>query len=102
MYCLCSENKGAVICAFVFAFAKSWFSHEVAEILVMFLFIGFQLEMVAMENPSDLKKQLFVEFDGEQGLDEGGLTKEFFQLVIEEIFNVDFGRLDLASLWEKK
>lgn len=49
------------------------------------------LEMVAMENPSDLKKQLFVEFDGEQGIDEGGLTKEFFQLVIEEIFNVDFG-----------
>ena len=77
-------------------------SHDAAEILVMFLVIGFQLEMVAMENPSDLKKQLFVEFDGEQGLDEGGLTKEFFQLVIEEIFNVDFGRLDLASLWGKK
>ena len=27
------------------------------------------LEMVAMENPGDLKKQLYVEFDGEQGLD---------------------------------
>ena len=25
------------------------------------------LEMVAMENPADLKKQLYVEFDGEQG-----------------------------------
>ena len=58
--------------------------------------LSHQLEMVAMENPSDLKKQLFVEFDGEQGLDEGGLTKEFFQLVIEEIFNVDFGRLNLT------
>lgn len=44
-----------------------------------------------MDNPQDLKKQLFVEFDGEQGLDEGGVSKEFFQLVIEEIFNVDFG-----------
>lgn len=49
------------------------------------------LEMVAMENPSDLRKQLFVEFDGEQGLDEGGISKEFFQLIVEEIFNVDFG-----------
>ena len=27
------------------------------------------LEMVAMENPGDLKKQLYVEFDGEQGKD---------------------------------
>ncbi|KAL5012275.1 hypothetical protein ScPMuIL_010826 [Solemya velum] len=49
------------------------------------------LEMVAMENPPDLKKQLFVEFDGEQGLDEGGVSKEFFQLVVDEIFNPDFG-----------
>lgn len=48
--------------------------------------------MVAMENPSDLRKQLFVEFDGEQGVDEGGVSKEFFQLIIEEIFNVDFGK----------
>lgn len=49
------------------------------------------LEMTAMDNPQDLKKQLFIEFDGEQGLDEGGVSKEFFQLVIEEIFNPDFG-----------
>ena len=47
--------------------------------------------MLAMENPSDLKKQLFVEFDGEQGLDEGGVSKEFFQLIIEELFNPDIG-----------
>lgn len=50
-----------------------------------------ELEMVAMENPSDLKKQLVVEFEGEQGVDEGGVSKEFFQLVVEEIFNADFG-----------
>ncbi|ELT89306.1 hypothetical protein CAPTEDRAFT_178426 [Capitella teleta] len=50
-----------------------------------------ELEMVAMDNPGDLKKQLFVEFDGEQGIDEGGVSKEFFQLVVEEIFNPDIG-----------
>ncbi|KAA8589731.1 hypothetical protein FQN60_013096 [Etheostoma spectabile] len=49
------------------------------------------LEMISMENPSDLKKQLFVEFEGEQGVDEGGVSKEFFQLVLEEIFNPDIG-----------
>lgn len=50
-----------------------------------------ELEMVALENPSDLKKQLVVEFEGEQGVDEGGVSKEFFQLVVEEIFNPDYG-----------
>ncbi|KAK0064842.1 ubiquitin-protein ligase E3A [Biomphalaria pfeifferi] len=49
------------------------------------------LEMVAMDNPSDLRKQLFVEFEGEQGLDEGGVSKEFFQLIVEELFNPDIG-----------
>ena len=34
-----------------------------------------RLEIVAADNPDDLQKQLFVEFDGEQGIDEGGLSK---------------------------
>jgi ubiquitin-protein ligase E3 A len=51
-----------------------------------------QLEVVAMENPKDLKKQLVVEFEGEQGIDEGGVSKEFFQLIVEEIFNADYGK----------
>ncbi|XP_033096236.1 ubiquitin-protein ligase E3A-like, partial [Anneissia japonica] len=33
----------------------------------------------------------FVEFQGEQGVDEGGVSKEFFQLVVQEIFNPDIG-----------
>lgn len=58
-----------------------------------------QLEMISMENPSDLKKQLFVEFEGEQGVDEGGVSKEFFQLVLEEIFNPDIGETSHAFLF---
>ncbi|KXJ10271.1 ubiquitin-protein ligase E3A [Exaiptasia diaphana] len=50
-----------------------------------------RLEMSAQDNPLDLKKQLVVEFEGEQGIDEGGVSKEFFQLVVEEIFNPDYG-----------
>lgn len=50
-----------------------------------------QLELVAMSNPKDLKKQLVVEFVGEQGIDEGGVSKEFFQLIVDEIFNPAFG-----------
>ena len=57
------------------------------------LFMAKQLEMVALENPGDLKKQLVVEFEGEQGIDEGGVSKEFFQLIVEQIFNPDYGKL---------
>ena len=49
--------------------------------------------MIANERPDDLKKQLVVDFEGEQGVDEGGLSKEFFQLLIEQLFNPDFGEL---------
>lgn len=50
-----------------------------------------ELQMIAVEHPLDLKKQLVVEFEGEQGVDEGGVSKEFFQLIVEEIFNPDYG-----------
>ena len=48
------------------------------------------IQVVAMENPQDLKKQLVVEFDSEQGIDEGGLSKEFFQLIVEVTFYSSF------------
>lgn len=38
-------------------------------------------------NPADLRKQLRVEFRGEEGIDEGGLQKEFFQLLVEKLFD---------------
>jgi len=71
-------------CKFYLSFKQVRRDHLIDDALV-------ELEMVAMENPSDLKKQLVVEFEGEQGVDEGGVSKEFFQLVVEEIFNPDFG-----------
>lgn len=62
-----------------------------------------ELELVAMSNPKDLKKQIFIEFDGEQGIDEGGVSKEFFQLIVEEIFNPDYGMFitneDIGTNW---
>ena len=52
--------------------------------------------MVALEQPADFKKQLYVEFEGEQGIDEGGVSKEFFQLVVEQIFNPDYGMNNIS------
>ena len=33
----------------------------------------------------DLKKPLKVQFVGEEGIDEGGVQKEFFQLIISQV-----------------
>ena len=51
-----------------------------------------QLEAIAELNPIDLRKQLRVEFNGEDGVDEGGLQKEFFQLLIEKLFDPMYGK----------
>uniref|UniRef100_F6XVY9 HECT-type E3 ubiquitin transferase n=1 Tax=Ciona intestinalis TaxID=7719 RepID=F6XVY9_CIOIN len=55
-----------------------------------------QLEM-ATENLKNLRKQLYVEFDGEEGADEGGVSKEFFALMVEEIFNPANGTFILVE-----
>lgn len=60
-------------------------------LLFFFFFSYFKLELLCYESPQDFKKQLMVEFEGEQGMDEGGISKEFFQLIVEEIFNPDYG-----------
>ena len=39
----------------------------------------------------DLKKPLKVRFAGEAGVDAGGVTKEFFQLISEQLFSPDYG-----------
>ena len=41
--------------------------------------------------PFELKKQLRVQFVGEDGIDAGGVQKEFFQLVVREIFDTKYG-----------
>lgn len=40
---------------------------------------------------SELRKPLKVEFIGEEGVDEGGIKREFFHEVISELFNPDYG-----------
>jgi len=42
-------------------------------------------------DPADLKKELKVHFVGEEGIDEGGVRKEWFQLIIKEIFDPKYG-----------
>lgn len=39
----------------------------------------------------ELKKKLKIEFAGEDGIDAGGLTKEWFLLLIRDLFNPQYG-----------
>ncbi|CEN62152.1 Putative E3 ubiquitin-protein ligase [Aspergillus calidoustus] len=42
---------------------------------------------IMRQSASDLKKRLMIKFDGEDGLDYGGLSREFFFLLSHEMFN---------------
>ena len=39
----------------------------------------------------ELRKPLRVKFQGEEGIDEGGVRKEFFQLICKELFDPNYG-----------
>ena len=50
------------------------------------------IELQEQENASILRKQLFIEFENEQGIDQGGVSKEFFQLAIDELLNKGYSK----------
>lgn len=49
------------------------------------------LSQLEMRSSRDLHKQLKVRFVGEDGVDEGGVQKEFFQLIMKEVLDVKYG-----------
>lgn len=51
------------------------------------------LNEIARQRPRDLFKPLRVHFIGEDGIDAGGVKKEFFQLLITELLCPDYGML---------
>ncbi|OHT01110.1 hypothetical protein TRFO_01700 [Tritrichomonas foetus] len=53
--------------------------------------------LTSVYNKSDFLKPLQVTFIGEKGHDEGGVSREFFHLVILQLFSPDFGMFDLID-----
>lgn len=45
------------------------------------------LTQLSQEPRENLKKHAVIQFIGEEGVDQGGVRKEFFQLVVEELFH---------------
>lgn len=64
------------------------------------------LQQLAIQGSQQFKKPLKIMFDGEEGVDEGGVQKEFFQLLIEELYNEDFGMFERVeesrNMWFNK
>ena len=51
------------------------------------------LNEIARQRARDLLKPLRVHFIGEDGIDAGGVKKEFFQLLVTELLCPDYGML---------
>lgn len=49
------------------------------------------LQQLARVSPETLKKPLKVKFVGEEGVDEGGVRKEFFQILLRQLLDPSFG-----------
>ncbi|RKP35922.1 hypothetical protein BJ085DRAFT_15729, partial [Dimargaris cristalligena] len=49
---------------------------------------------LAAKPAAELRKQLKVRFVGEEAIDEGGVQKEFFQLVVREMFDAKYGMFE--------
>jgi len=48
--------------------------------------------------PADLRRFLRFEFLGEEGVDAGGVAREWFELVTDQCFNVDFGLFEYSGV----
>lgn len=53
-----------------------------------------QIAYLAHNQPRELRKPLKVIFDGEEGVDEGGVSKDFYQVLMERILSPDYGMFE--------
>ena len=58
--------------------------------------------MQLMQKHGELKKKVRVTFQGEAGVDLGGLTKEWFLLLTRKLFHPDYGMLSRVTSQLKK
>ncbi|XP_054845554.1 probable E3 ubiquitin-protein ligase HERC3 isoform X1 [Eublepharis macularius] len=59
--------------------------------------VGDALRELSIHSDIDLKKPLKVIFDGEEAVDAGGVTKEFFLLLLKELLNPIYGMFTCYS-----
>jgi len=55
------------------------------------------LDSIARLKPSEFRKKLKVQFAGEDGVDEGGVKKEFFELLVEKLYDPNYAMFTYNS-----
>jgi ubiquitin-protein ligase E3 A len=55
------------------------------------------MRFVDRANDSQLIRRLRVTFAGEEGIDAGGVTREFFHLIVAQLFSPDFGMFRIVA-----
>ena len=55
------------------------------------------LKMLSTQS-KNFKKQLKIKFQGEEGVDQGGVKKEFFHLLMKELFNPNYAMFETKFL----
>ncbi|CAN8072825.1 unnamed protein product [Agarophyton chilense] len=56
-----------------------------------------QIAELVKRHPRELHKPLRVKFEGEEGVDEGGLRKEFYQVLLEHIMSPKYGMFEYVE-----
>lgn len=54
--------------------------------------------MTSLPKVDLLKTKLWIEFEGEVGLDYGGLAREWFYLISKEMFNPYYGLFEYSAM----
>lgn len=54
--------------------------------------------IMSVTSPEVMKAKLWIEFDGEVGLDYGGVSREFFYLLSRELFNPYYGLFEYSAI----
>lgn len=57
--------------------------------------VGDTVRQLSNKDDRELKKHLYVEFEGENGVDAGGVSREFIYLATHALFSPDYGMFDL-------
>jgi E3 ubiquitin-protein ligase HECTD2 len=78
------------------AFAEVINGHNTSQLLLFIVvrresLIHDAIAQLVLADPRDLKKPIRVAFAGEEAIDQGGVTKEFFHLLVHQLFNPDYG-----------
>lgn len=55
--------------------------------------------IISVRKPEYLKARLWIEFDGEKGLDYGGVAREWFLYLSKEMFNPYYGLFEYSATY---